>query len=81
MSTSKAKRGRRPVAESVASVSLALDAAHLATADDLAVDMGKLMAGLKLTRMDVLRTAIARGLTSMREEVDARLSPAGLAKH
>lgn len=74
MNEAKTKRGRRPVADTVASVSLSVDATHLDQADVLAEDMGRVFRGLKQTRGDVLRTAISRGIASMRAEIDERLS-------
>lgn len=50
MSTPKQKRGRKPVAGAVASVSISIDAAHLAAADTLASDMGQVFAGLTQSR-------------------------------
>jgi hypothetical protein len=76
----KAKRGRRAVADAVAPVTLSLDTNHLALAEGIAADMPHVFAGIRQTRGDVLRTAIARGLTSMREEIDARLTTAKRGK-
>jgi hypothetical protein len=74
MTKTRAKRGRRPEADAVTSVSLSLDASHVQMADAVAEDMGRAFEGLQQSRGDVLRTAIARGLKSMRAELDELLT-------
>jgi hypothetical protein len=73
MSKSMRPRGRPKVTEdSGASITLRVDAAKLELADELAEGLDQMVPGLRHTRGDVLRAALARGLEALREDIEAR---------
>ncbi len=75
MTTNKPKRGRPKVAPKSLPITLSVDAAHVAAADKLAATAPQMIAGMRATRLDVLRWAIARGLESMHAEFGQRCAP------
>lgn len=66
-------RGRPRVADDGASITLRVETSHLALADSIAEDLDAALKGMRHTRGDVLRAALARGLEAMRADVNEKL--------
>lgn len=70
MSQAKRGRGRPKVLTTQASVRISIERSDLEAAEQLVGVFDRASAlGVRHTRMDVLRAAIARGLASLRSEV------------
>jgi hypothetical protein len=75
--TKQRNKGRPRVANEPAAVTVRIEAALIDTADAIAADLDKLaIPGLRTTRGEVMRAALARGIEAMRADVDARLAAA-----
>jgi putative intracellular protease/amidase len=76
-STKTRSRGRPKVANEPTAVTVRIDASLVDVADTIAADLDRLaVPGLRHTRGDVMRAALARGIEAMRADVDARLTSA-----
>lgn len=72
MSPTKRGRGRPKVLPTQASVRISIERTDLETAEQLVPEFDRASTlGVRHTRMDVLRAAIARGLRSLRSEIEA----------
>lgn len=82
MSQTKRGRGRPKVLPTQASVRISLERADLETAEQLVPAFDRTSAlGVRHTRMDVLRAAVARGLASLRADVATSQSELPLNPH
>lgn len=70
------RRGRPAVAVDGASVTLRVDASKLDLADRIAAALDGMMAGMRHTRGDVLRAALARGLGAMSDDLGDKVERA-----
>lgn len=66
----KVGRGRPKMAPDTASLTVVIPRSEAQLAERLAVDLDRVVLGLRHNRLDVIRAAITRGLASLKAELE-----------